>query len=328
MAWTVPTYAGTYMGGLPSNARSAMFELCRAVNERQAALAITKTTFYKANGTLAVDLTMADLLNIRTTGTASYGFQNLKKVRDAIISMVNAGYFTETSGLSDIWTKANLETAIGTDLDADPIRPQEARYWQAMQDALDLLIYGYGQFPFAPDSQTVGRTTSGSESDRPTAWANRADTSGGSASVSKSVFWGLSGTAGNYEAEIVDTAELNYRFDSFKAGGTGPEGTALGVLAESWIGVISATVNPSGWVDGSLSVGLTVDGDAKATTISDTTLYSVAGVSPSITEDFSILLDADAAPGTSPFNSLGRWGWGVYYIDLYIDLASVLADQA
>jgi hypothetical protein len=93
MAWTVPTYAGTYMGGTPSNARTAMFELCRAVNERQAALALTKTEFFKADGTEAADITLADILNIRAAGVESNAEKNLKRVRGAIIAMLAGASF-------------------------------------------------------------------------------------------------------------------------------------------------------------------------------------------------------------------------------------------
>jgi len=56
------------MGGSPSAARTAMFELCRAVNEREGAAAQTKTEFYKADGSEAADLTSADLALIPCAG--------------------------------------------------------------------------------------------------------------------------------------------------------------------------------------------------------------------------------------------------------------------
>lgn len=139
--WTVPTFSGTAMGGSPSAARVAMFELCRAVNERQTALDITKSQFYKADGTLGSDLTVDDFIDMHSSGPDTYAKRNLKTIRDAIISMVDNGYFSVSSGSPTELTKTALESAIGTDIDANPIRPQEARYWQAMKDALDILIH-------------------------------------------------------------------------------------------------------------------------------------------------------------------------------------------
>lgn len=138
--WTTPSYYGTYMGGNPSNSRISMFELTRAVNERQAAVGITKTQFRKADGTLASDLALSDLYQIY--GRGPNGLENLTRIRDAIIAMSTSGKFTTTSGGITPVTKSYIETTLGEDIDADPLRVTESRYWQAMQDSLDLLIYG------------------------------------------------------------------------------------------------------------------------------------------------------------------------------------------
>lgn len=154
MAWSIPTYAAHYMGGEPSAARVALFELCRAVNERQGAVGITKTQFYKANGTQGSDVASADFAKIKASGTNSLALRNMKRIRDAVVAMADSGKFTQASGRSSIMTKAALETIIGADVDADPIRPQEARFWQAMQDALDALIYAKVETLYATGDST------------------------------------------------------------------------------------------------------------------------------------------------------------------------------
>lgn len=141
MAWTISTYAGTRATGQPSNWRTAMFELCRAVNEREAAIAETKTTWYKADGTTTADITMADLANIQFTGANNYAIQNLQDIQSAIVSLIGTGLFTTARGGDTVYNLAAVEAAIDTDLQTDPIRANEARFWQAQQDALDLLIY-------------------------------------------------------------------------------------------------------------------------------------------------------------------------------------------
>lgn len=170
MPWTIPTYAGTYMGGSPSNARVALFELMRAVNQRQGLNGFTKTQFFRTDGTESADLSMSDILNIRHTGTESNVEKNLKRIRDAVIAMANSGRFTTVSGGTTVWTKSSLELAIDSDLDAAPIRPQEARFWQAMKDALDRLKYGKIAFTQASPAFSANRRT-GAGATKDDAWA-------------------------------------------------------------------------------------------------------------------------------------------------------------
>lgn len=157
------------MGGSPSNARIALFELMRGVNERQAAIGITKTQFYKTDGTQAADLSMADILNIRASGVESNVEKNLKLVQSAIKALIATGYFVTASGGDTAYTESAIEAAIGTNLDTTPLRMQEARFWQAQKDALDLLIYCRRGYGFTYSSATVDqRGASGSLDGWPT----------------------------------------------------------------------------------------------------------------------------------------------------------------
>lgn len=287
-----------------------MFELCRAVNERQAALDLTKTQFFKADGTEAADITLADLLNIEAMGVDCYAFQNLTRVRDAIISMVNGGNFTETSGRSDLWTKANLETAIGADLDADPIRPQEARYWQAMQDALDLLIYGFAN-AVAPgvyydQDSSLGRDATGQD-----AWDNRHD-------ETITVFGVAAGGWGM--GVFVYRAFVNPGI----TGLTFPTAAYSGSLAEAYYRGNSVWTNTT---LSTLRIGVGTDEfDITGAVTNGEWLSADAVIGSDTVVNTSVVT---TEPATWPFNNASASASLILFsLDLYIDLASVLADQA
>ncbi len=203
------------MGGSPSAARVALFELCRAVNERQGAVGITKTQFYKASGSLASDVASADFAGIKASGTNSLAFRNMKRIRDAVVAMANSGKFTTTSGGTTVATKADLEIAIGADLDADPIRPQEARFWQAMQDALDLLIYG--KIDITGPSSYAGasmRRTATSFVSKGAAWsAARAATPSSNALAFTQ--WSNGPASSPFTAALYDSANAKYDLSNY-----------------------------------------------------------------------------------------------------------------
>jgi len=185
MGWSIPTYAGQYALGSPSKLRTGLFELCRAVNEREAALGFTDgdlnplgriTKFTKTNGTTAINVSMADILNLPCTGINSYAETNMKLISGRIKSLCPA--FTTISGGTTPYTVSSLETAIGASLD-NPTRFNEARWWQACQDALDLLIHPWGYMARTSRS-TSGYTYTGSGITHSTvaaAWSNRGHTS-------------------------------------------------------------------------------------------------------------------------------------------------------
>lgn len=143
MAWTVETFAGRKANGPTSDWRTAMYELCRAVNQRQVAAGFGQTTFYKANGTQGSFITSDDLLGLKTTKPTSYVETNLKRIQSAIKTMASGAdnTFMQASGASDPWTVAELETAIGASFLTEPRSAVDAAYWQQLKDALDLLIY-------------------------------------------------------------------------------------------------------------------------------------------------------------------------------------------
>lgn len=147
MGWTIETFNGSKGNGQPSMWLVAMFELCRAVRERALCGFMNSPYFYKADGTTTQSPTMADLTMLYT-GRApdedeSYVKLNMDLIQGAVINtLISVPTFTESSGTNNLWTLAGLEAAVGANLTQAARGPNDARWWQAMQDALDRLIYG------------------------------------------------------------------------------------------------------------------------------------------------------------------------------------------
>jgi hypothetical protein len=333
------------MGGNPSKARTAMFELCRAVNERQVAMGGVPATFRKGDGTSGVISASEDLAGVKAGGGSSDALHNLKLIRDIILGWVEDEIFLETSGGTP-WTKANLETAIGTDLDADPIRPQEARYWQAMQDALDLLIYtkhfvevdsssgspthSFSDTPVSFDNYVY---TPGVLDEREDSWDARTEESGtvpGGMSAN-TVGWSESaiqwqfatGIPGDFTVDSWyywhgENLDSSYVFDTSIFDG------AL-VAAEAEYSTI--------WGPGVTLSEIEVEIDGESVTFSSVlTAQSVAISGATIESDTEIdIVMVTTAPSTRPFsNTISGKRAGIQLVGLwlYLDLSSILTDQA
>jgi len=157
MAWSIDTFAGLRASGSNPNWTLALFELCRALNERQTALGITKTQFIKNDGTYGSDLALSDLQGLKISGIQGDGgglestnwiVGNLDRISLGIKSLINSAFFTEGSGKTDAWTLANLYAEIGYDIPDSPVSAQDAAHWQGLRDALDLMIHATrGIFP-------------------------------------------------------------------------------------------------------------------------------------------------------------------------------------
>jgi hypothetical protein len=139
MAWTNPTYTNTYAIGTSGSIKYGMFELGRAINERQGHVGITKTQWYKADGTQAADIAITDLVGMQINGT--HFKTNLSRIYTAIQSM--AGYFTVSPSSLTEYTAGTLATAVGASLSPtlSNVSAFQASLFQVAQDALDLLIY-------------------------------------------------------------------------------------------------------------------------------------------------------------------------------------------
>jgi hypothetical protein len=175
MAWTIPTYAGTRATGSPSNYRIAMFELCRAISERYLLIGLGALTFYKADGTTTAAPTMADLLNMPCSGANCLAYQNMNLITSYINSM--APYFTTTSGGDTLYSALSLAAAVGTSF-VNPTKANDASWWQARQDALDLLTFTKGivEYDSGP-TNTSSQSSLVSSLSFTDAYANRYDVS-------------------------------------------------------------------------------------------------------------------------------------------------------
>jgi len=139
MAWTYPTYANTYAIGTSGSIKYGMFELGRAINERQGYLGITKTQWYKADGTQAADIAITDLVGLQIA-SANYK-TNIDRIYTAIRAMASS--FKESGTSLTSYTTGTLETAIGATLSPTlaNVNIFQASLFQVAQDALDLLLY-------------------------------------------------------------------------------------------------------------------------------------------------------------------------------------------
>lgn len=179
MDWTTTTYEGTYMngtpGGTPSRGATMLYELCRGVQEREIALGIPVTEFYRADGTLTDTFTIEDFRGSYISGDDPPARLNLQRVALRITAFVGGSGFGNVyyARLSDSdplqwwhdedatysfavcrWKRTidgttyynsitELSDAVGEVINATLFNSRNnlASWPQRLQDALDLLIY-------------------------------------------------------------------------------------------------------------------------------------------------------------------------------------------
>ncbi len=148
MSWPTPTLSGVDLFG--GEGKAWLHAFCQAVNERQAALALTKTAWILADGSEASDPILSDFDGIRVHGTNSPVRLNFQRVQNAIKAMLNGpyhpipgqGYFTETSGYGDRWTVASIEADMGLGaFESGAFQFHNLNYWEQLKGALDRMIY-------------------------------------------------------------------------------------------------------------------------------------------------------------------------------------------
>jgi hypothetical protein len=263
----------------------------------------------------------------------------LKRVRGAIIAMLAGAsfdpVFTTTSLGNTALTKAAVETAIGTDLDANPIRPQEARYWQAMQDALDLMIYARRYRGELVNPAWVGisaarmtwdvYSASGSPP-RQTAWTTML------ADSPTSVDTGLS--SNNFvQATLTSGSNAQARDHVSNVGLAAPTSGYFDDVASCYAG---ASVSALGTIEDGTITTIDVDLDGDTHTISLGAIPGQVNYLPISTTQIPLAAARDditlafiGLPGTVPFSAddanLGvmcNLAW------CHFDLTSILSDQA
>lgn len=152
MGWSIPTYAGVRATGKPSNYRVAMFELIRAINERKIASQGEVGEIWKrADGSLVSEPTMEDLEDLPATDRFSPGWYNISRIHSIIYGMIGGYWAGGEIGSTYVrnnyfkpdlvtpWTLELIEEDIGMSVSDPATKINEARWWQAMQDALDRL---------------------------------------------------------------------------------------------------------------------------------------------------------------------------------------------
>ena len=140
MGWTNDTYTGLRMTGQPSNYRYAMFELARALNERESAVLIDPTVFIKANDTQGSHVSFSEFENLHIPDYCT----NMQRIQSGLSSLVDGGqddvqFKTAPGGAA--YTLETLGTAIGGDLTTPIARANDTQFLQNMQSAFALLIY-------------------------------------------------------------------------------------------------------------------------------------------------------------------------------------------
>ncbi len=334
MAWTIPTYAGQYAFGTSGALKVGMFELCRAINERETAMGVTLTTFYKADGTQDSDLLITDFVGMKLFSSDNKFRDNCERIMARIKEMVNNGWFTEGTGNTAVWTLANLESDVGLGAFMDrPRRLCDAPFYQQCKDALDRLIYLRAT---ANVDVTMSQYAEGSATDYPDslyttyadAWANRSEVSFSNSIVTgtvRSSQWGASTflvPSTNITAGVTRLARVPFNYQKMAIGsGTGiGAATITGTLTESYAILVSSG---SGWP--STSISGTVDGESVSVTYPDTDYIPIT--SPTLTSNFTVDVVFNE-PSTIPDTTDGQYIFYLGSIAMYIDIASELTDQA
>lgn len=330
MAWTTPTYAGQWAYGANGVLKTALFELCRAVNERQDCLGLTKTSFANADGTPGTDLVLGDFTNMFTSGPGSQPFAiNCQSIMAAIKAL--APHFCPTSGIATPYTVGTLETAVGlgTFLD-EPRKANDPLFFQQCQDALDLLIYARrtGSFLILSTLVKERRAQTIVSTDREAVWDNAVGaTPTNPAAASATPYYEYSlGVDGKY----VFCSMMN-EFEFVSISMSGAEGVITAAQYTGATSCSSFTYDHGGSMTayiGSTSFAATVSpGDTVTQTLTadetEITMGAISTVKVTCDLPATCPLDALSLPGDRAGVHFNPIGWIVYF-----DIAAELTDQA
>lgn len=336
MGWTVPTYSFQPALGEPSNVRTCMFELIRGIRERRTIKGGTHASFYRADGTLwNAAMTMDHLYKI----PVSLVNQNLVRIQDAIVDLLEVTSsviddlhaFFEDDTFTNVWTLESLEAEIGTSLHDIPLRPLEARFWQAQQDALDKLVYiktSVGDEIGPTADVRSGQHYLGTIQD---AWDDAlADTPTTTPSTQLMLSASSISTALTNFASVSDNLEFHGQ----------TSGDAGDVIKAGYF--LQWAIGRSDWYTGDFAchiegTAITLDGR------SDGTYYEEIDADISdipYGTDFSLSASHDSIPSTVPFTvpaadpfpdppniKISTIGMRILAVTVYLDLSSELSDQ-
>lgn len=333
MGWTIDTFDGIAAHGRPSNLRVAMFEMIRAIDERQVALGSYTPYFWWVSQAphQKQNPTFDDLEFLKSTGNkvggstanANKAYRNMVLIKDRILLMITAGRFVTTSGGSTKYTQASIESAIGTTLE-DPISVTESRWWQSIHDALDVMIHAYSELVSANFTSSSG-SASNAYSVKQTAWDNRADIGspfGILGIPTPNAAWGLSYSGGGLFVAIVrdGASSIDFMTSAF-ASETILHGDVVSAEYRYTSFFHSTTMS---------DFEVELDGDHIHSLISESSVSpATVTLGARINKSLSIV---SSEPSTVPFNPVGlvssEVGIAVTGMNVQHDLSSYLTDQA
>lgn len=320
MAWPTPTLDEVILTE-NSNGRRWLHALCRALNQREGCLGLTKTEFMIADGSEAADPEFDDFLGLWVGGENDGAITNLGRCMTGLKAMLTATdvdgfgshsqFFDESGSGGSGYTLSSLQTAVG--LGSFPDAPEswaDLNFWKQLQQAFDLLIYCRKQLPITRGtvSERLGGGA-GIAASWAAAYADSPSTVGGGSFLNPHLCFVSDGTLTTFR-EGPTTIAVN-------------SSALAGVLTESFL-QCQLTVNahgsgfPDGWTIESVHVTSTVNNAL------------VASSDINLGENTVLAFDCDDdAPATSPVVSAPFQAVGtVYWADLYYDIAGELEDQA
>lgn len=350
--WSVTNYEGQYAFGTSGVLTNAMFELCRAVNERQLAIDVPLTEFKDKDGNLGTFLSLEAIVGMFTTGEDNYFRYNCTQIMGWIRSAVSAGWFMEEpSASSSQWTSASMMADIGLGtswLDAlsqtYPDNVCDYVFYQRCQEALDRMKYVVARNRY---DDTTPMAITGSNSDAyvqlADAWANRGDFPYASPITGADPSLVISLDRYFSDAIAATATQIQVPFDKGKyfpgSSITGLGSSTLdGVMIESYAGVnrIRTSNGPPGY---SVSFGsLAVDGENAPWPITtlpqsplDVSVFSPTRLlqiydSPSLTDDFVVPVLLSEPSSFSSGAVFGDYAI-LQFIEVYVDISSELSDQ-
>lgn len=352
--WSVTNYEGQYAFGASGVLTNAMFELCRAVNERQHALGVAITQFKDKDGNLATDLELDDFVGMFVTGENNHFRYNCTQIMNWIRIAVGNGWFMEEPSASSVqWTPTSMMADIGLGSSwlssFSPYYPSNVCdyiFYQRCQEALNRMKYVVARNRY---DNTTEMTQIGSASDVgyftfATAWANRNENPYASPVTGEDTLQQIGAInylpGPSYQA-ITNTYKLiPYSKDRYLLGpsisGLG-NNTLSGTIAESYAAVVygrgfsgppGSSVSFGDWdIDGgivpypasSLPQSPLDDGS-----ILPFLLHEIG--SPSLAANFEV---ASSLSEPSSFSSGVNFTVStiVQFVEVYVDISSELSDQ-
>lgn len=354
--WSVTNYEGQYAFGTSGVLTNAMFELCRAVNERQHALDVVVTQFKDKDGNLGSDLELEDFVGMFVTGENNHFRYNCTQIMNWIRVAVAAGWFMEEpSASSTQWTPTSMMADIGLGTSwlsgfsaYYPSNVCDYVFYQRCQEALNRMTYvvARNRYDNTTAMDVIGTASDTGYSTFATAWSNRGDFPYSSPVTGSStlmemgmpspgaiLFWG--GIAVS-ETELVIPYSKDKYFLGASVAGLG-NNTLSGSITESYVavnrtrafsGVPGSSVSFGDWTVGGATVPYPVttlpESPLGGGIFLNVRLHETSAVS--LTDDFSIHAVLDE-PASFSVGVHFRDSATVQFVEVYVDISSELSDQ-